>query len=210
VLEWLFSRVAQPLLQVGTGYAASILIRNELYWWLLAPAAIVVLLSVLVTFPWWTKPAAVSVLLRIVREILRLPTDHDVRCAIFQPTLFRKHLVEVVMLTEKGQQRRGDRAWMKVSQGVAGRAYRTSNLCFVPIIGDWRVHLMTEFGFTSQELSRFSNDRKSYLCIPILGEHGKVRAILSFDSKQPDTFYPQHITYIESMAPYFSLAIKGE
>jgi len=114
------------------------------------------------------------------------------------------------MVTEKGEQRRKGRAWMKVSQGVASRVYRTSFQCLVPITGDWRTHLITEFGFTSQELSRFSNDRKSYLCVPILGEHRKVKAILSFDSKQPDTFYPQHLTYIESMAPYFSLAIKGE
>jgi GAF domain len=210
VLEWLFSRVAHPLFQVGAGYAASILIRNELYLWLFAPAVIVVLLNVLVTLPWWTKPAAATVLLRVVRETLSLPRDHDVRCAIFRPTLFGKHLVEVVMVTQTGEQRRRARAWMKVSQGVAGRVYRTSAQCLVPITGDWRTHLMTEFGFTSQELSRFNDDRKSYLCVPILGDHGKVKAVLSFDSKEPDTFYPQHLTYIESMAPYFSLAIKGE
>jgi hypothetical protein len=210
LLEWLFSRVAQPLLQVGTGYAASILIRNELYWWLLAPAAIVVLLSVFVNLPWWTKPATVSVLLRMVRDVIRAPPDDDVRVAIFRPTLFRRNLVEVVMATAGGEYQRKDRARMKVSQGVAGRVYRTRQLCYVPITGDWHVQLMTEFGFTSKELSEFRSDRKSYLCVPILREHDKVVAVLSFDSKYPDTFNTDRIAWIEYMAPYFSVAVGGE
>ena len=150
MLEWLFSRVAQSLLQVGTGYAASILIRNDLDVWLLVPAVIVILLNVLVTLPWWMKPA------------------------------------------------------------VAGRAYRTRLLCYVPVTDDWHVQLMTELGFTANELSRYRTDRNSYLCVPILGEHAKVVAILSFDSKYPDTFNSDRIAWIEYMAPYFSTAIGGE
>jgi hypothetical protein len=210
VLEWLFSRVAHPLFQVGAGYAASILIRNDLYLWLIAPAAVVILLNFFGTLPWWTKPAGVSVLLRVVRDMIGRSADEDIRCALFRPTLFGRALVEVVIATEAGEQQRKHRVRMKVSQGVAGRAYRTSQLCFVPITGDWRTQLMTEFGFTEKELSGFQSDRRSYLCVPILGEHGKVRAILSLDSKTPDAFNSECIEWIEFMAPYFSSVIDGE
>jgi GAF domain len=210
VVEWLFSRVAQPLLQIGTGYAASILIRHELYIWLLVPAALVILVNVFGTLPWWTNPTTVSVLLRVIREIVRASSDDDMRVAIFRPTLFRRSLVEVAISTAGGEYQRKTRVRMKVSQGVAGRAYRTKQLCYVPVTGDWHVQLMTEFGFTPQELSGFRSDRKSYLCIPILAEHEKVVAVLSFDSKYPDTFNTDRIAWIEYMAPYFSVAIRGE
>jgi putative methionine-R-sulfoxide reductase with GAF domain len=201
--------VAQPLLQVETGYAASILLRNDLYLWLLVPAIIVILLNVLVTLPWWTKPTTVSVLLRIVRDVIRPPADDDVRCTIFRPMLFRRSLVEVVMATAAGEQKRKNRTRMKISQGVAGRAYRTGQLCFVPITRNGYNQFMIEFGFTNRELSKFQSDRKSYLCIPIFGEHRKVIAILSFDSKHPDTFTSDRIGWMEYMAPYFSVAIRG-
>jgi hypothetical protein len=202
--------VAHPLFQVGAGYAASILIRNDFYIWLIVTAAFVVLLNLLVTIPWWMNPWRVRILLRMIREVVGARPEEDVRCALFRPTLFGKSLIEVLMATEDGEHRRTHRVWMKVSQGVAGRAYRTSQICYIPITGDWQNHLMTDFGFTSKELSRFRSDRKSYLCVPILGEHGKVRAILSFDSKYADTFTSDRILQIESLAPYFSAAISGE
>jgi hypothetical protein len=210
VLEWLFSRVAHPLLQVGTGYAASILIRNELYLWLIAPAIAVILLNFFVTLPWWTKPSTVSVFLRMLREIIGAQPGEDVRCAIFRPSLFCKSLVEVVMVTVDGKQQRRRRVRMKVSQGVAGRAYRTKELCYVPITADWGSQLMTEFGFTDREILKFDPNRRSYLCIPILGEQRQVVAILSFDSKNADTFTPDNIQRVEFFAPYLSAAIGGD
>jgi putative methionine-R-sulfoxide reductase with GAF domain len=114
------------------------------------------------------------------------------------------------MATEDGEQQRKHRVRMNVSQGGAGRAYRTGQLCYAPITEDWRTQLMTEFGFTDKDLSRFQSDRKSYLCVPIFGEHARVMAVLSFDSKHADTFNTDRIARIEFLAPYFSAAIDGE
>lgn len=210
ILEWLASYIVQPLFPVGVAWIGSFLIRNELYWWLIIPAVVVVLGHIIAMRPWWMKPATVSTLLRVVRDMLNLSPDEDVRCAIFRPTVFRKELVEVVMATEGGEQQRKNRVRMKISQGEAGRAYRTGQLCYVPITGDWRTQLMTEFGFTDREISKFRSDRKSYLCVPILGEHDKVLAVLSFDSKYPDSFTPDRVERIDYMASYFSAAISGE
>jgi hypothetical protein len=69
ILEWLALHIAQPLFQIAVAYAGSIPIRNELYWWLAVPALIAVLAHLLVTLPWWTKPATVSILLRMVRDM---------------------------------------------------------------------------------------------------------------------------------------------
>lgn len=210
MLEWIFTRVVQPGLPAALGYAASILIRNELYIWLLVPLGVLILLSWVATLPWWMRPGTLSILLRLARDSVGVAADEDVRCAIFRPTLFKKSLVEVAIATESGEQQRKDRVKMKVSQGVAGRAYRTAKLCCVPITEDWDDQLMTELGFTARELARFRSDRKSYLCIPILGEHEKVLAVLSLDSKQPDTFNTDRIERIEYIATYISAAIGGE
>jgi putative methionine-R-sulfoxide reductase with GAF domain len=91
---------------------------------------------------------------------------------------------------------------MKVSQGVAGRAYRTRKTCHVTNIedGQWEDMFMDNLGFTKKDLGRFANDRKCYLCVPVLSKNDKVLAIISLDAKIPNAFNLEIVRSVEKTA----------
>jgi putative methionine-R-sulfoxide reductase with GAF domain len=108
--------------------------------------------------------------------------------------------LEVICYTAKGSIKR--RNYMKVSQGVAGRAYRMRKTCYVTEIedGQWKATLMSDLGFTDKELGRFAEERKCYLCVPILGKNDKVLAIISLDAKIPNAFTLRAVQRVEKTA----------
>lgn len=92
---------------------------------------------------------------------------------------------------------------MLISQGVAGRCYRTKTLCNVPIMDDFRTQHVRDLGFTEEEAVQFKQDRKSYLCAPVTDQRGNIVAILSFDSSHIDTFAQDKINRINEYIPQF-------
>ena len=199
------------ILQLITLYIVAILTEEKLYIWLLVPLAIEIAIIVspfyfIPKFLRWRDIEAVGTFLRMMRDIAvsNTPKD-DIRCSIFRPSLFKRRLIEAVICTKDGLEKRKNK-YMNVSQGVAGRAYRLRQTTYVPIIGDWKSQLMDNFGFSEREVNRFKSDRKSYLSIPILkrGEEQEVEAVavVSFDSTSDGTFTDDVIVKIEWVAAY--------
>jgi putative methionine-R-sulfoxide reductase with GAF domain len=92
---------------------------------------------------------------------------------------------------------------MLISQGVAGRCYRTRELCNIPIMDDFQKQHVRDLGFLPEEVQRFRQDRKSYVCVPMLSQSGDVLAILSFDSSEMDTFTRERVAQINGYVPLF-------
>jgi hypothetical protein len=134
------------------------------------------------------------------------PND-DVRCSIFRPSLFRKRLIEIVMCTGAGLETRKN-VYMRVSQGVAGIAFRTQKTSYIPIQGDWKSQLMRDLGFTERELNRFQDDRKCYLNVPVLKrgrrQEIEVLAVVSLDSISDATFTQEMINVVDRIVPYIA------
>ena len=210
----------RPLITILTGifhlimvYTAAILTQEKLYYWLVAPgvieiAVIALPVYVLPKFLRWRETTSIGAFMRMMRDLVaqEAPND-DVRCAIFRPSLFRKRLIEAAICTSAGIERRQNK-YMRISQGVAGIAYRTQKTSYIPIVGNWQEQMMRNLGFTEQEVRRFKPDRKSYLSIPIL-KRGRqqaveVLAVASLDSNSDGTFTEKMITDIERVASYIS------
>jgi hypothetical protein len=205
------------IVQIGATYTATMLIHEKLYGWLLIPAAlqistIIIPIYILPKFLRWRDTPAIETFLRMMRDpVASAAPQDDVRCSIFRPSLFKKRLIEVVLLTAEGLERRKNK-YMTVHQGTAGRAYRSKLTIYIPIqAGNWATRLMHDLGFTQQELSRFRPDRGSYLSVPVLkrtgGQAEEVVAVVSFDSNSNATFTPAMIEEIERTAAYIALVI---
>lgn len=202
------------LFQLGLVYTVSILTEEKLYRWLLIPAAIQIAILgipiyILPKLLRWRDTPAIEAFVRMMRDpVAEVAPNADVRCAIFRPSLFKKSLIEVVIYTTAGLERRKNK-YMTVHQGVAGMAYRTKQTSYVPIqAGNWKTRLMNDLGFTEREVMRFKPDRGSYLSIPVLKrvseQEVEVLAVVSLDSSSDGTFTPAMIAEIERVATYIA------
>jgi hypothetical protein len=151
------------------GISATYFIHKDLYYLLAIPIATESALYFLPKLLWMKNPKHIGVFLRLITEpiIEKLP-DADIRCALFRTSLYERQLFEVARYTARGIIEKGRKSYMNVSQGVAGRAYRTRKTCHVTNIedGQWEDMFMENLGFTKEDLGRFANDRKCYLCVP--------------------------------------------
>lgn len=98
------------------------------------------------------------------------------------------------------------RTKLKFSQGVAGRAYRTRKVCLEIITGEFDDQIIANWGFSREEVARFTKrDRKSFFAVPVPSpDNSRIVGVLSLDSKEMDTFTPEHTRRVEAFVPYFS------
>lgn len=195
------------ILHLATAYSAGILTHEKLYYWLIIPAIVEDILFFIPSVLWLKNTKSIRTFLHMIQnEITQSAPDDDVRCALFRPSIFKKRLFEVLRITEDGIANRS--AYMTITQGVAGMAYRNKRTCYVPIAREWQEQLMTDLGFTDKDLVRFQSDRKSYVGIPVRRGGNQVIAILSLDSNSSNTFTPDMIERVESIARYLTEAIS--
>lgn len=183
------------------------MIREQKYIWLLVPG------GVAVGLPFFNylvdRRRSLSLLLVKIHASLKTPIEADLRCTLLKRGWFRRGglfrrrmLVEVCRHPPAPERRSKTR--MLISQGVAGRCYRIKQQCSVPIVAeDLKTLLVRDFGFTEREAKRFKQDRKSYLCVPILSPKAGVLAVLSLDSSKLDTFTAERIAKVEEQLSAF-------
>lgn len=185
---------------VVAGISIQLLGQAELYTWLVLP--FVIPIGVLWLCYLYEKKKEVVALLMEVHEKLQVPSGTDLRCAVFIPSSRRKALKEYARYSNPKEHRQ--KCKMLISQGVAGRCYRTKEQCNVPIMkGTFSDQHVRELGFMPEEAERFKQDRESYLCIPLQNESGDVSAILSLDSSKNDTFTNDRINNLMQYLPQF-------
>lgn len=200
--------------QLGIVYTVAILTEEKLYYWLLVPAVIEITIIALPIYVLpkvlrWRATPTIGTFLRMMRDLVaELAPNDDVRCALFRLSLFKKRVIEVLICTEDGLERRKNK-YMTVHQGVAGMAYRTQKTTYIPIqTGNWKTQLMGNLGFTEREVKRFKPDRGSYLSIPIRKrvdqQEVEVLGVICLDSNNDATFTPEMIIEIERVAAYMA------
>lgn len=181
------------VLIVASTVSIPLLLKNELYWWVLLPSAVLIGGPLLSYF--YERRRTTVALLMEVHEKLQVPSNTSVRCAVLRPCWRRRALKEYARYSNPEERR--PKTCMLISQGVAGRCYRTKDLCNVPIMkGYFEAQHVRDLGFMAEDAARFKQDRESYLCVPILNQSGDVSAILSFDSSQENTFSKDRIDHI--------------
>lgn len=188
--------IIKGVLTVGAATSIAILGNKGLY---VLPFAVIG--GPLLNYFYERRRATLALLME-VHEKLQVPSDASLRCAVLRPC-WRRRALKVYARYPNPKARR-PKTRMLISQGVAGRCYRTKDLCNVPIMkGVFETQHVRDLGFMAEDAARFKQDRESYLCVPILNPSKDVIAILSFDSSQEDIFSKDRIGHIYEYVPKF-------
>lgn len=153
---------------------------------------------------------ALSVLAELTYKLLNVSSEVDLRVTLLKVNLERVpiRLEQMVRYTATG--RRPGESSMAISQGIAGLCYRSLPLTIKlqPCVTDF-VRQMIDLGFTHDEARQFRQDRKTYLCCPVLDQTDKIVAVLSLDAKVANLFTPERIEIAVWTTPFFARLLVG-
>jgi hypothetical protein len=150
------------------------------------------------------KQDKVQAQLTLLLKLLAFPPQQNVRCTYHVPTS-RRQLRQCFDYIPYGGG--NGRSWPS-RKGLVGKAFKLKK-SFVENFAndqDYRVGMVTDYGYTTDEVQQHSTDRRSYFCHPLIDDHLRVLGIVYFDSvvtnKFPDTtsqFMQELIINLESI-----------
>lgn len=124
--------------------------------------------------------------------LLNLLTDRysGLRCTLHVPTFLGRSLKQTFDYIQIGRTYGRGRKF-PIRKGIIGKSYSQKGPQVENFNTDneYRERMVSEYGYTPAEMMKRTTDRKSYLCYPILNDHGdKVLGLLYFDSNVFNTF----------------------
>jgi len=196
---------------VGTSIAFTILGAEKLYFWLIAPGAVLFGISL---FNYVRVPSkdGLFALLRVAYDILEPPPEHSVRCTLMVPCLMRKGLLKQIRRFDPVKKHKTSRTKLKVEQGIAGRCFRMgkAHLQVVPEdVKSLAKYLVDSWGFTLEQAEQFQQDRVLYIVVPIHvpDESADILGVMCIDSDSRDTIDPddtEKFDRVLKLAPRFA------
>jgi len=197
-------RVLAGIVSIGIAISVTVLGELQLFWWLSIPALgmVALLFWDVVESERRGGERILRLLLQVLFDQLEVPEEDDVRCTLLVP-VGRKE----VFLKQKARYTPGgdkpSKSSMRIYQGVAGLCYRTKTIWYMPIVYDFTTMMVKYLGFFEEETRQFKQDRKMYVCLPILDDANEVIGIISLDSNRENTFTEEVIIKANSFATYF-------
>jgi putative methionine-R-sulfoxide reductase with GAF domain len=169
--------------------ALTVLAGFSLFWYIIIPLAVWLIYRILhhyaASIP--ENIALFQSLLRLLYEVLAPLKEHHVRCTLLVPREKENSLIQLARYTLTGEGI--SKSKIVFGKGVAGQCFDRNETILEKI--DPNLDFLTYManrGFTKEEAKQFLSDRKSYLCVPIATQNGRVLSILSLDSKEYGTF----------------------
>jgi len=208
-------------LDLGLGILIGIFLEEKMYYWIALPGVVSVFLYVLryraheyqdrsrvylTTF---------ELLLLALYETCHFDHSHGVRCTFLEPMNQRNgniRLLQVARYSFDGT--RISSTSMSTNQGIAGRCYRTNKQQYEQKIdGNLVQHLIDNWGFSRDEAVSFRQDRRCYLCTPIVYKsnnptsNDRVLGIIALDAALERAFSSQVCTEVFRFTQYFNSLI---
>lgn len=169
--------------------AVTVLAGFSLFWYIIIPLGIWLIYRILHHYAALIPEniALFQSLLRLLYEVLAPPREHHVRCTLLVPREKENSLIQLARYAPTGESI--SKSKIVFGKGVAGQCFDRNETILETIDPklDFLTY-MTNRGFTRDEAKQFLSDRKSYLCVPIAKQEGRVLGILSLDSKEYETF----------------------
>jgi len=180
ILEFLSTTTIAVILALGIKYA----------WLILIPIFILLLLKYLqwrihISDQYQAVRNQMDLLLHLLAD--RYP---GLRCTLHVPTVLGRYLKQTFDYIQIGRTY-GQGRKFPISKGIIGKSYSQKGPHVENFRSDeeYRQRMVNEYGYTPEEMEKRTTDRKSYLCYPILSDHGdKVLGLLYFDSNVSNTF----------------------
>jgi hypothetical protein len=151
---------------------------------------------------------ALATLVELTHQLCELDEPCDLRVTLMEVrrNFDPPRLMQIVRCGCSGRQNVGE-SWMTIQQGVAGFSLRKMDGKVESLVvnidtGDF-INQMVQFGFTHEQAKLFK-ERGSYLCAPIVNSMGEGIGVLCLDTKERDSFKPEHSGVAERLTPFFS------
>jgi len=119
----------------------------------------------------------------------------DLRCTYYLP-VYRDKLKQSCDYIPNG---RGAGRKFSNTKGIIGKTYSDKGPKLVNFYddADFRIRMVSEFGWTEEEVKLRTLDRRSYYCYPIVNEDNKVLGVVYFDSSEYQAFSNDKIDIIK-------------
>jgi GAF domain len=145
---------------------------------------------------------ALALLVDLTSTMLETSQDADLRVTLLGVDRTQGRLFQIARKSSQGTT--PGSSSMSIHQGVAGMCYRRNAAVAMTLRADDFIEQMVDLGFSRTEAKPLREDRRSFLCIPVMTSDGEVIAIVSIDSKLAEVFTPQHAKIVERLTPYFA------
>ena len=112
--------------------------------------------------------------------------DDNVRCTYHVPT-WRHRLLQSTNYIPTGG---GAGRSFPANKGIIGKAYQDKMSFVVNFAngGEYSLKMVSDYGYTADEVRQRTTDRRSYFCHPLVDENNKVLGLVYFDSSTPNRF----------------------
>ncbi|MDJ0762172.1 MAG: GAF domain-containing protein [Myxococcota bacterium] len=151
----------------------------------------------------------IELLLRLVHDQLSPGVGDNVRCGFLVPT--RKGNI-VKISSYENRKFNHKRRIVRAGIGTAGRAFSSRREVILPELrGDFREVMLRDWGFTSSEVDKLQQDRKSYASMPFLNDRGdEVLGVICVDAATPRFPTADRLDILRWFIPYFSAILENE
>ena len=124
--------------------------------------------------------------MNLLVQLLDRNSYGDIRCTFHVPIWFGKRkLMQAFDYIRFGDSYGGWRC-QPIIKGIIGKNYKDGKPKAENFKdeNEYQTQMVNKYGYTFEEANKLTNDRKSYLCYPIVDEKGTVLGLMYFDSDQ--------------------------
>lgn len=131
------------------------------------------------------KQLRVKVQLQLLLKLISYGSSLDIRCTYHVPKK-NKMLQAFNYLPDGG----GSGRKFDAKKGIIGKAFTHKKPVVENFLNDeeYRQKMVSQYGYTAEELMERKADRKSYFCYPLIDEYHKVIGLIYLDSSRFNTF----------------------
>lgn len=130
--------------------------------------------------------AKIQVQLNFLYKVLFFAPQDNVRCTFHTP-IWRNRLLQSCNYIPTGG---GVGRTFPSDKGIIGKAYQQKESFVVNFVDDqeYSQWMVSDYGYTHDEVKQRTTDRRSYFCHPLIDEEHKVLGLVYFDSSTYNKF----------------------
>jgi hypothetical protein len=101
---------------------------------------------------------------------------------------------------------------IELSKGIVGKTAREviAHIYKIKNCSDCSQELISDWGFTKEEVSRMRSDRKSYAAYPVVNNRKAVRGVIYLDSDNSAGFDTFNFNVFDQSRQYLSMLLKKD
>lgn len=180
-------KYTRAVIQFLSGIIISLIIASKgicNYW--IIPLVVIYLITEVLNFNIFEKYKRLLAQLQLLYKICQFKPTDNVRCTYHVPC-FRRWFFQIFGYIPFNLG--GGRFFLK-HKGIIGKSFmnyesRTVNF---KDVNEYRKRMIEEFGYSEEEIKKRRDDRRSYLCHPLIDEKNKLHGLIYFDSSTPFLF----------------------